>query len=443
MLEQSAGSDSDAEALLSLWGLKEPEPRLERYSLPEDNAGDARARLLEFATAALSNRKLMDGIRKRIRAICSIHARGNGTVRAMIDGAANALDLDVTAISHHPDRYLHIAAVKDRLRVQFPVVEGEKTVSRDFEPATEGLLIEENPQVMATTGPVARMHAERFNVTRRGFERSILRVHVTGLEQRTFGPMLVNRDEGHGVGFSHSVPDGEVLQFTEEGRVLLGSSDVTSLAFGWKGACFGEAGGGHRHDFVFAGEGVAGDRVASFAQATPPGALDSGFAFPHSGVSLPMPGISLGETRFASFFQEAHFSRPAPGPVEPVVQRVAPRPAVGFLDGSVFAPGPSETRRPAAQITLEWQERRAFWVNVWIPRRFRKLTPDDEEGTVTRDRIAVALNRFRPSGVRVGVEFLDDRWVLGRGVIQSADSEDVAPAGPGAGTALWDVPPEE
>ena len=53
------------------------------------------------------------------------------------------------------------------------------------------------------------------------------------------------------------------------------------------------------------------------------------------------------------------------------------------------------------------------------------------------------MNRFRPAGVQVDVKFLDERWVLGRGVAISADgSSDDAIAGPGSGTELWTVPEE-
>src|SRR5262249_15414195 len=168
-----------------------------------------------------------------------------------------------------------------------------------------------------------RHHAERFSVARKGFERAILQVRVTGLEDKTVGPMVVNRDEGHGVGFSQAVPPGSTLVFAEEGRALVDSNDLTSFAFAWKGACF--AGDDRRPaDWVFDGPDVDPDRRAVFAQSFPQGALDPDFVFPHAGESLPMPGIAIGETRFAVFAQQAHYSSLEPGS-PPALELCTPR----------------------------------------------------------------------------------------------------------------------
>jgi hypothetical protein len=423
MLTAAASSDADAERLIALWGIADPAPRLPKFG--------SRPRVVERARRATNQAALMDALRRRIQAICTNHSHGNGTLRSLIYGAANALDLDVMSIAHSGDRYLHTAAVEDRLRLAFPKTEGTQTVEQEFAPAQERLLIEENPLTPATTGNVARKHGELFSVLRRGFERQTLSVHVTGVENRTVGPMLVNRDEGHGVGFSGAVPSGVTLNFTEEGRVTLDSTDVTSLAYAWKGACFADSTAVRSADRVFAGPGVDPARTARFAESVPAGALGSTFAFPHAGDTLPMAGISVGETRFAFFVQEAHFSSES--------ERVQPRSALGPVDQSVFAQGASEARPTAAVVALSWDERAAFWVNVWIPRRFVAHTPDDAEGRATLGRVAFAVNRFRPAGVQVDVKFQDDRWVLGRGIML-ADGTDVI--GPGMGTELWSPPKE-
>lgn len=415
------------QTLIGLWGLTDTGEPLDRYPAPED--------LFAFARLAMLQKEILNHIRRRLIEIGSIHAKGNGTVRALIYGVANALDLDVTSIAHSRDRYLHTAHVRDRLRLGYQEEENGTVVNREFEPSAERLLIEENPLTAASGGKSPRKHGELFSILRRGFERAVLRVQVEGIQNRTFGPMLVNRDEGHGVGYAGSVPAGETLEFLEEGRAVLGSQDVTANAFAWQGACYAAGTEAHLKDFVFAGPGLTSDRAASFARSTPLNALQSNFVFPHAGDGLPMPGLDVGETRFAFFAQEAHFSQDG----NPVL-RVPPRPAVGFADQSVFAPGPAEERQPAAQVTLEWQERKAFWVNVWIPKRFRKWKLDDEEGRATRDSVELALNRFRPAGVRVNVEFQDDRWTLGRGILPEADKISIFVAPPGSGSELWQPP---
>ena len=433
LVDDAAGSDPAAEQLLALWGIAVPAPRLPRYTPRES--------VVAFARRAVANDVFLDAIRTRIRTICAAHARGNGTIDSVLTGAANALDLEIAAVQHSPDRYLHVADVVDRLRIAHPQEADGKAVRREFDPAEERLLVEENPLSPVRTSDEGRKHGDLFSILRRGFERETLRVIITGVEQRTLGPVLVNRDEGHGVGFVGAVPSESTLAFTEEGRVTLDSADVTSMAYAWQGACFADAAAPRRTDFVFDGSGADPSRRAVFAVATPAGALGSEFTFPHAGENLPMPGISVGETRFAFFVQEGRFSRLDAGPPERV-DRVQPRPAMAFFDQSVLAPGPSEKRPAAAVVSLGWDERTAFYVNVWIPKRFRALTPDDEEGRSTLEQVAFALNRFRPAGVHVEVKFLDDRWVLGRGImIDEDDAGEVA--GPGSGTELWTAPADQ
>ncbi|MCU0584488.1 MAG: hypothetical protein MUC46_00270 [Desulfobacterales bacterium] len=400
-----------AEALLDLWSVAAPPPRLVLFG---DTTGAAVEAIREEVKAHLATKELLDGIRRRVAQAAVIHAGGNGTVRALMAGAANALDLDLGPVAHSEDRFWHAAEVWDRLRVG------------GLAPARELLGIEENPLFRFETDQAGRKDGELFSLLRRGFERAVLQVRVTGKESLTLGPMVVNRDEGHGVGYSGAVPAGGMLRFTEEGRVFLDGADVTASGYAWKGACF--AGADHRDtDFVFDGP------RSTFAVAYPEKALDPEFVFPHAGESLPMPGIAVGETRFAYFAHNAFFSG---------LRRVAPRPAVGFADLSVFAASAGEEPPVSALVSFSWLERRAFCVRVLIPPRFRALTPDDPEGLETRRRVAQSLVRVRPAGVEVTVEFVENRWELGKGALLSGEAEDPI-AELRAGTTLWSAPTTE
>lgn len=439
LLENANANNASSEAVGKLWGIAPPGFRLNRYAIDQPPAAaKTRARFIAFARRAMATGALAEALRQRIAAIAKIHSEGNGTVRALIAGAANALDLNVLSIADSTDRYLHRAEVRDRLTLSFPVVRDTVTTEAEFPAAAEELYIEENPLERLETGAEPRSHGDLFPVTRRGFDRTELRVTITGTGGRTIGPMLVNRDEGRGVGFAGIVPEGSTLVMNEEGRALLDGLDATSSAFGWEGACFAEENRAHRNDFVFAGDGATARHAAHFATPTPEGSLSAMFAFPHAGDSVPPLGIDVGETRFAFFVQEGFFSYQEPGGT---LDRVEPRTAVAFAGNSVFAPGDGETRQSAALVSLSWLERCAFRARIWIPQRFRQFTPDDEEGQATRRQVLEAVERFRPAGVRLDVDFIDNRWVLGRGVIFESEAPP-ANVGPGAGTELWS-PPEE
>lgn len=434
-----------AETLLALWGLETQGPRLGLFvettsgDGPPDLAGpegeEALGRLMSVLQSALSRRALLNAARSSIAAAVAIHVDGNATVRALLHGAANALAMDLGAIRSSPDRYLHAAFGLDRLTSQLAPSPGESRIT----PAREVIGLEENPRYRVQTDNMPRRHAELFEQLRRGFEHAALRVIITGESQHSHGPMLVNRDEGHGVGYAGQVPPGANLVFEEGGRVTLDEVDVTSFSYAWRGACFADADNPHGNDFVFAAEGPeAGTFTASFAVGVPAKALDSDFVFPHGGDSLPMPGVAVGRTRFAFFVQEAHHSVAPHPPGAPTGRRVPPRPAVGFFDASVFAPGPAEDRGPAAWLALSWLERKAHFVRLLIPPRFR-LLEDDPEGPEVRRRLALAVDRFKPAGVAVQVDFIDDRWTLGQGSLSAADARDPVAVLRG-GTVLWGAP---
>jgi hypothetical protein len=439
LAQVKTGSTSPASAG-NLWGIAPPGFQLERYAIDQPSSEQkTRARFIQSAGKAVNAAALASALRQRIATITATHTQGNGTIQALAVAAANSLDCDVLNIDHSSDRYFHRAKVRDRLALTFPVVLGGSVVETPLPAAEEEILIEENPLERLETGSDPRLHAQLFPVVRRGFERTLARAVITGTGGRTIGPMLVNRDDGQGVGFAGVVPEGSTLVINEEGRALLDGLDVTSRAFGWKGACFADGSQPHRKDFLFAGEGTPLDRAGRFVEPTPPGSLSASFSFPHAGESIQPLSLDVGENRLAFFVQEGFFSNEQP---DGTVERVEPRPAVAFVDASVFAPGKGDERQTAALLSLSWLERGAFRARIWIPSRFLQLTPDDEEGRATRRQVLKAVERFRPAGVRLDVDFIDNRWVLGRGVIFKFDQQP-REQGPGIGMELWKVPEEE
>ncbi len=434
-----AAREAAARALTALWALQALPPRLRLFADPAAPADSARAaaRLATQASARLSHKSLCDAVRTRIGQASSIHAAGNGTVMALLRGAAHALDLEIGAVQHSSDRYWHAARVRDRLRLSNRVTSGAGESEQLLPVAEELLGIEENPLWRAETDNAPRLHGELFNELRRGFERALLQVRITGEGERTQAPMLVNRDEGHGVGYSRALANGEVLVFNEEGRVLLGAADVTSYAFAWKGACFAGDDAAAEADFVFDGEGLHPRyKKARFVTVTPPAGLDREASYPGDGASLPMPGIAVGITRLAFFVQEGHFASDDPGPAE--VRSVTPRTGAAVFGGAVFA-SPPLPRTPAARVALSWLEHRAFAVRLLVPPRFRAWRADDAEGALTLQAVARAVERFRPLGVELRVEFIDERWTLGSGTLTSGIDDDPIES-LRAGTELWPAP---
>lgn len=444
-----AGRDDAATALLALFSLDLPDPALAAFGDPGDPAAAATA-LAEAVHAAARPKERRKAMVTRIHQIARIHLAGNGTVGAVLHAAANALDLDVIRVEHSEDRYWHAAEVTDRLR---PLVDAASGLSAPSV-TPEVLGIEENPLRRGSQPPEQRDHGECFDLMRKGFDPAPMEITVTGEGQRAVGPVIVNRDQGRGVGFTGAVPPGETLTFTENGRVLLGGSDVTALSFGFDGGVFADRTRQSDRDVGF--------DDAHFVITTPGGALDRGAGYPHAGPSLPMPEIGIGVTRMAFFVQEGHFAR-AETAADPTP--VTPRHKAGIFvgpgapQGAVFAATAPEPPTPAALVAFSWAEHQAYRARVILPPRFSAMDPAEdgaEDGAGVARRVIQALDRVRPVGVTLEVGFAEEQWILGAAALPPDATEDGESNGDGdadappslidqlaGSTVLWPAPEED
>jgi hypothetical protein len=447
----AATRDARAEALFRLWNTAGLPPRLPLYADPAAPADlELAARVMVGQAAdSVAFPALLTAARTRVGEHCRIHAGGNATLRALLEAASNALDLDIDharnaqimaalreqgsvtldllrtdGYFHSVDRYRHVTFVRDRL--QPPPLPRPSGPPFQLPYTGELVGLEENPlrEFGEDVGP--KPHAALFTVSRRGFSRAELQVEIGGIEDRTVGPHLVNRDEGVGVGFAGAVPDGGTLILDEDGTLLLKAdpndpgTDVTDYGFSWKGGCFGEGGASHALDFTFDGPGRPEDRrAATFAVGNPLGCIDRDAVFPHPPVPLEDIGLGVGDTRFAFFVQEAGMSLRVNAGPPPTVRRLAPYMHIGFADGSVFAAGLAP-RPDAGDIRLSWLEHQAHAVRVWIPKRFAAL---DTADVTVKELVRRALERFRAVGVHVEVVYQEDEWILGTGVLFSPEGD--------------------
>ncbi len=450
-LRTNVNSDGDlaerealADAFLALWPIPGEMP-LRVFS--DDPAGSdpidialAAEGLIQTGAKAVGTQALLEAVRQRIGVIAATHRVGNGTVRALLQGAANCLDLKLGAIEHSDDRFWHAASVTDRVALHRPITGTDKTEA--ISPGLEFLGIEENPKRVAEFGPRNVRHTQRFHLLRKGFEDALLEIRIRGVGLRTLSPMLVNRDAGHGVGIFGAIPDGVEVIFTQGGRVVMNGKDVTSRCYAWQGACFAEqpaeqvyakgAGLSQSKDFVFADEGEGnGSNTSCFVNVTPAKNLDREAKFPHAGDSLPMPSVGIGKTRFAFFVQHGHFAAlrkampPLPDGIfgsdpfastHPLVladrELVTPRYGAAIADASLFsnASGYDESTKHSAEIHLRWLERQAYKVRLFVPQRF--IGFDESEGELVKQTIKLGIERFRPAGIDVEVQYIDEKWVL-------------------------------
>ncbi len=392
------------------------------------------AALLPALAALAGYSSQIELARRLVLDVIGAHRDGNGSVFSVLRATSAYLHLEIEgSVTHSADRFWHLARCRDGLRLrQDP--DGAATLL----PLEDLVAVEENPFRSHEVFPSARRHGERFSVFRRGWDDVAVTVAVTGVEERTVGPMIVNLDSGAGVAFTGTVPAGSQLRFVRDGRVQLDGGDVAGRCYSFHGAVFADAAASHSKDFVWAGPGstpAPGGRGATFAVTAPiPDAFDETAAFPHSGGRLTSPAMSTGESRWAYLVAKATFGseeeggRPWPA---------APRFRAGRFDATVWA-ATTGVLPPSGEVGFEWQEHEPFAARVWIPMRFAALDRPDE--VPVREQVRLLLERHRPAGVHLYVDYADDRWTLGEGLIRPPDS--TAPDGVVvAGTRLWPYPP--
>jgi hypothetical protein len=392
-------------------------------------------------------------VRRLLTTLVATQRDGSGSVGSILRAAAAYLQLAPDRpLTHSVDRYWHVLACRDLLRLSRPSPDGGPPAA--LVPLVDLLALEENPFRPADVQPAPRRQGERFSIFRRGFDAAIVTVVVAGIEDRTLAPMVVNVDSGDAVAYTGGVAEGSELRFERDGRVLLDGRDVAGAAYELRGAVFAAADQPHHNDFVWAdaaggtggtdldapadaagGAGGLAARDARFTVTSPVAdALESELAFPHPGARLRTPALQPGETRLALFVGEGGY---AGLDADGNVTLVRPLSAQSRLDRSVFADAAGKPP-PAAKVGFAWDEREPFAARVWLPARFAAL--DEPGAPPLHERLRALLDRHRPAGVHLYVEHADDRWTLGGGILRDVTSDKVEGVVVAA-TGLWPSPP--
>jgi len=391
----------------------------------------AQARLASAVGELVSYPSELDLLRGTIESVIGLHRAGNGTVAALLRAGATYLELGLQSIIDTDDLYWHVATCNDLMRLARPEPPGTRPATTVVATKLDLLALEENPLRQQDSDPVDRRHGDRFNVLRSGFETVPVTVRVVGVGNRTVEPMVVNLDDGFGVVFTGSVPDGQELRFESDGRVMLAGSSAARLSYSFSGGVFSDATQKFTTDFVFADDSSA-QQAASFAVTQPiPDAFEAGANFPHSEGSLNAASLEVGESRWAFFVRAANYGRTATAPTDELAVPVFD---AGVFDASVYEPDRSVGAPSSGKIGFSWQEHESFAARLWIPLRFSTL---DVSGEIpVNERLRLLLDRHRAAGIHVYVEYADDRWTMPAGILRDAGSDE--PLGTViVGTALW------
>ncbi len=378
-------------------------------------------------------------LRYQIKDLIRIHRDGNGSVRSLLEASAAYLHLQVDQITHMGDDYWHIAKCRDLLALTTKDKTGSRPVTGD-----DWLALEENPIKKTTIDPEQFAHADKRKILRNGFDPVPVKISITGIEDRTCFPMIVDIDKGHGLYFAGMVEDGETLEFTADGRVLLDGAEVDNSALSFTGAVFAADIGVDKaspQQFAFCNEhGTSPHGQCGVFVETEP--VKTGFSaqMPHTGGLCPAITLGIGATNLQFFVRVAHFGykkTTLPQKKMPAVESFS----AGHYDRSVFAKDETGAgaEAAAALIDFEWQEKEAFKVIVWLPSRFESFDQQKAEGEPSLpERLASLLDRHKAAGISLEVKYASDLWELPNGYITDLDSTESYKSIT-AGSRLWNT----
>lgn len=378
-------------------------------------------------------------LRCQIREIIRIHRDGNGSVRSLLEASAAYLHLKIGQITDVGDDYWHIAQCKDRLVLPKKDEAGPGTTAGE-----DWLALEENPIKETTISPGEFAHGEMLKIVRNGFEPVPVKIALTGIEDRTCFPMIVDIDKGHGLYYAGFVEDGKTLEFTSDGRVLLDGTEADNEAFSFSGAVFAADTGVDKaspQEFAFCNEhGTSPNGQCGVFVKTAP--VETGFSaeMPHMGGLCPAITLAVGATNLKFFVRVAHFGARRTTPSEKNLPAIESYSA-GHFDASVFAKDGTGAGAddPAALIGFEWQEKEAFKVVVWLPSRFESYDQQKEEDEPSlAEQLASLLDRHRAAGISLEVKYASDLWELPDGYITDLNSPESYKSII-AGSRLWNT----
>jgi len=374
-------------------------------AIGSETAEQVVARMAEAITALGRNAGTIERQRGVVVDLIAVHRSGNGSPGALLRGAAALLALKPGRQRRSRDDYWHVLDTEDRLR---PV--GAPT------PRTDLLALEENPEKDVVLEPVPRSHRQHFTIARLGFGPVPVDIRVKAKEDRCMWPMVVDVNAGRALVYAKVLTAGQEVLFRSSGIVELDGVEAGNLAFAIDGGVFADVDyDATGIDFVFADAAdptAYADRAALFGVCRPvASALDG--SLPHAGGLTPPISLRVGITNFRFFVREACFGTESAG----VDVAAIPLFAAGIFNGSLAA---DAADAPAADVGFAWRERQPYRCTLWLPMRFSHL---DGDGQIEiRERVRLALDRVRPAGVYLAVEYADDRWTLGDGVLRDADS---------------------
>lgn len=335
----------------------------------------------------------LDELKESIQRIIRIMFDGCGTINALLEGASILINADDTGAIEHTDAAAPQGGFIHRLPVEYSIIKDDAPVLK------KGFIyMVENPIIDKESEEKERRQRERFPVKRGGFFDGHVSITIKGVANRTVKPMVINQQTHQGVGFRGVLSEGQSLVFALDGKAYLDGTDVTEKCYYFKGALA---------DLSPIDSSKTKD---AFIKVKPEGAMNRNFPRPVIVPlgELPVVSLRLGESVWRFSVEEGAYD-------------------ASCFDEAVFAlPLTQEALDalpPSGKTKLNWREHEPFSVTVLIPADLKTLEAEILQGLDLREMVRSGLERFRAAGIKVGVDYFEDKWILGRSLIKESGTE--------------------
>ena len=340
----------------------------------------------------------LDALRGSVMRTASVMTDGCGTLWALAEGACiqlGAINGGKAALKH-VDSFVITKGFIHRMKMKFRVPEGGS-----WKEIEKLIYIHENPIVDKETGLSEARQRQRYPVRRGGFFHGRVGIRVVGVADRTVKPLVINLASREGYGFRGNVPDGKELLISRDGHAYLDGEDVSAKCY--------RVYDGFMDDTSMA-RIADGDPVHGFSKCDPVGATDRNIPGPIViGLpEFPPPRLRHGDSVFRFNVEEGAFD------------------ASRFGEAVFSFPGQAaiDAAPPSGKFQLEWREHQAFTVRVLLPPELQSWEAAFLSGGDLASHVARGLERFRPAGVRLEVDFWNDAWVLGESLLEDTTEPD-------------------
>jgi hypothetical protein len=353
--------------------------------------------------AQLAYEERLARVKERIVRIAKVHLTGLGTPWAILETAALFLDANLVPADPNGQAIRHLDAngYSHASILEYTRMAGAPR---------QHIALYENPLARRKSQPQPRWPLDHWTLQNQGAETAPLILTITGIGERTVCPGIFSASAGVGIVFNGLVPDGKTLRVDPTSGARIDDVPVDAWVTYYRGAPFDFALFDQPQLAVEQGglsEPFDGDLESAAANIVPP---------------QPSPPLPVGQSDWCLQITQGVFDSTC---FDWCVQSLPEEP-IGIYDSDPVFDSSVLDFPASAVVACGWDERQLCAFKLALPEQLAASGTSGSAGPNLVSRIAALLPRFKAAGVRAYVDTARPGWILGEGILRSAQATDGA-----------------